>query len=243
MRTANPTLSDKAFMGLPTTGEHMTLDGAVNKTIILVVLGFLSAAFTWQLTYSMPEVVLPGLIVSVIVGFVLAIVTVFKKEWSPYTAPVYALVEGVVLGALSAFAELMFPGIVIQAIAVTFGILFALLFIYKTRIIKVTQNFRLGVFAATGGIALIYLVNFGMSFFGSGIPLIHSSGTWGIIFSLVVVVIASMNLVLDFDFIERASQSNVPKYMEWYGAFGLMVTLVWLYIEVLRLLMKMRSRN
>jgi uncharacterized YccA/Bax inhibitor family protein len=176
-------------------------------------------------------------------GFVMVLITVFKKEWSMVTTPIYALLEGLFLGGISAIFEAQYPGIVIQAIALTFGTMFCLLVAYTSRLIKVTQNFRLGIAAATGGIFLIYLVSFGLSFFGINIPYIHESGLVGIGFSLFVVVIAALNLVLDFDFIENGAERGAPKYMEWYGAFGLMVTLVWLYIEILRLLSKLRSRN
>jgi len=185
----------------------------------------------------------PGIAwVGAIGGLILAIATIMKKQWAPITAPIYAGLEGLFIGGISAFFELNYPGIVMQAIMLTFGTLAALLVVYKSGLISVTQNFRMGVAAATGGIFLIYMASFIMSFFGAGIPLIHSSGMFGIGFSLVVIVIAALNLVLDFDFIERGSQMGVPKYMEWYGAFALIVTLIWLYIEILRLLSKLRGR-
>jgi uncharacterized YccA/Bax inhibitor family protein len=175
-------------------------------------------------------------------GFITAMVTIFKKTWSPVTAPLYALLEGLVLGAISALLEKVYPGIAIQAVGLTFGVLFCLLFAYSSRMIRVTAKFRLGVVAATGAIAVTYLVDMVLHFFGIQIPFIHQSGFWGIAFSVVVVIIASLNLVLDFDFIESGTQSGAPKYMEWYGAFGLMVTLIWLYLEILRLLSKLRDR-
>jgi uncharacterized YccA/Bax inhibitor family protein len=169
-------------------------------------------------------------------------VTVFKKEWSPVTSPVYALLEGVFLGAVSALFEKSYPGIVMQAVGLTFGVLFCLLAVYKSGIIKVTERFKLGVVAATGGIALFYLASIVAGFFGVRFSFIYGGGVLGIGFSLFVVAIASLNLVLDFDFIEKGSQRQIPKYMEWYGAFGLMVTLVWLYLEILRLLAKLQRR-
>jgi len=169
-------------------------------------------------------------------------VTVFKKEWSPVTAPMYALVEGFFLGAISAVFEARFPGIVFQAVLLTFGTLFALLVAYRSGLIKVTENFKLGVVAATGGIALLYLASFVLGFFNINVPVIHEASGWGIAFSLFVVVVAALNLVLDFDFIENGAAARAPKYMEWYGAFGLMVTLVWLYVEFLRLLSKIQQR-
>jgi uncharacterized YccA/Bax inhibitor family protein len=189
-----------------------------------------------------PSTLYPYLIVCVIGGLVVGLITVFKKEWSPITAPLYCVLEGLFLGIISAIFEQMFPGIVLQAVLLTFGTLATLLLAYKTGLIKATENFKLGVTAATGGIMMIYLINFVMSFFGSGIPYIHESGTFGILFSLFVVVIAALNLVLDFDFIENGVEQKAPKYMEWYAAFGLLVTLIWLYLEILRLLAKMRSR-
>jgi uncharacterized YccA/Bax inhibitor family protein len=176
-------------------------------------------------------------------GFICAIVTVFKKEWSPVTAPLYALLEGLALGGFSAIFEMRYPGIGIQAVGLTFGTLFALLVVYRSGMIRVTQKFRLGVFAATGGIALFYILEMVLGFFGVQFTSINGSGAIGIGFSLIVVGIAALNLVLDFDFIEQGVQHGAPRYMEWYGAFGIMVTLVWLYIEILRLLSKMRSRN
>ena len=215
--------------------ERMTLDGAVNKTAILLSLCFGGAFIGW----NMPALALPGLII----GTILAFVTIFRNPAKAgTTAPFYAGFEGIALGGITVFAEAQYPGIGIQAIGLTFVILASLLFCYKRVIIKPTDNFRLMIFSATMGIALLYLVSFIMSFFGSGIGFIHSNGMFGIGFSLFVVGIAALNLVLDFDFIEEGAEQGLPKYMEWYGAFSLMVTLVWLYIEILRLLMKLRSR-
>jgi len=215
--------------------ERMTLDGAVNKTAILLALCFAGAFAGW----NVPALAMPGLII----GTILAFVTIFRSPAKAgSTAPFYAAFEGMALGGITVFAEMQYPGIGIQAIGLTFGILASLLFCYKSGIIKPTENFRLMIFSATMGIALLYLVSFIMSFFGSGIGFIHSNGLFGIGFSLFVVSIAALNLVLDFDFIEEGAERGLPKYMEWYGAFSLMVTLVWLYIEILRLLMKLRSR-
>ena len=180
---------------------------------------------------------------SVIGGFIVAIATSFKKTWAPITTPVYAALEGVALGGISVIFESQYPGIVSQAVFLTFGTLAALLLAYRSGLVRATENFKLGIFAATGGIALLYLASFVLGFFGMSVPLIHSSGTWGILFSLFVVVIAALNLVLDFDFIETGVERGAPKYMEWYGAFGLLVTLVWLYLEILRLLAKLQSRR
>ena len=255
MRSGNPALKDNTFLDLGSgtlvqgDAGAMTLNGAVNKTAILLVLTLAGAMFTWaQFSAAMaagnPGAVMPYVWGGAIGGFIVALVTVFKKQWAPVTAPLYAALEGLFLGAVSAMFELRFPGIVMQAVGLTFGTLAALLMAYHSGLIKATENFKLGVFAATGGIALLYLVNIGMRAFGfGGMGFIHDSGLIGIAFSGFVVVIAALNLVLDFDFIESGVEAGAPKYMEWYGAFGLMVTLVWLYIEFLRLLAKLQSRD
>ena len=253
MKTANPALSEKTFQDLPGTGygsaidvtNRMTLSGTVNKTGILLICAFASAAWTWQRftqTHD-PADVAPLLLVGALGGFICAMVTIFKKEWSPITAPIYALLEGLLLGGLSAIFDVRYPGIAIQAVGLTFGTLFVLLLAYKSGLIKVTQKFRLGVIAATGGIMVFYLLQMVLGFFGVQFLTVNGSGPIGIAFSLFVVAIAALNLVLDFDFIEQGVNYGAPKYMEWYGAFGLMVTLVWLYLEILRLLSKLRSRN
>ena len=246
MRTSNPTLSEETFhVDQPVAGSQaMTISGTVNKTGILVCVLWVAAIITWEKTFAAenPASLYPWMIGGAIAGFVIAMITVFKKTAAPYTAPLYAVVEGLVLGVLSAFFEMQFPGIVFQAVLLTFGVLFALLFAYKTKVIKATENFKLGVAAATGGIFLVYVLSMVLGIFGVSIPLIHESGPIGILFSLFVVVIAALNLVLDFDFIENGAARGAPKYLEWYAAFGLLVTLVWLYIEILRLLAKLRGR-
>lgn len=243
MRSGNPALNDKTFTGLARTGKVMTLGGTVNKTALLLALLMITALYTWGTFFETrdPAVIKPFIWGGLIGGMVLALITVFKKAWAPVTAPLYALAEGFAIGGISAFYEAQFEGIVIQAASLTFATLFALLMAYKTGLIKATENFKLGVVAATGAIFLIYLVNFVLSFFDMPIGFIHESGTLGIIFSLVVVTVAALNLVLDFDFIESGVEQGAPKYMEWYGAFGLVVTLVWLYLEMLRLLSKLKS--
>jgi uncharacterized YccA/Bax inhibitor family protein len=191
-----------------------------------------------------PSTVSLQLIVGLLGGMIFAFITIFKKEWSPVTAPIYALLEGMALGGISAMMNHYYPGIAFQAVSLTFGTLFVMLFLYRSGIIKVTDKFRIGIIAATGGICLFYFASmllsfFHINFFGS----VWGSGVVGIGFSLFVVAIAALNLVLDFDFIEQGVNAGVPKFMEWYGGFGIMVTLVWLYIEILRLLAKTRSRN
>ncbi|MFH1458779.1 MAG: Bax inhibitor-1/YccA family protein [Candidatus Omnitrophota bacterium] len=240
MRTSNPALRSDVFSNVGSYGstEVMTIQGTTNKSFALLFIILISASWIWSEPQKLMPLFWPAMIGSVI----MAILTIFKKEWAQVTAPIYAVFEGVLLGGISAFFEKTYPGIVIQAVGLTFGTLFSLLFVYKTRLIKVTDNFRLGVFAAIGGIAVYYFISMILSFFKIQIPLIYDSGPLGIGFSLFVVVIAALNLVLDFDFIEKGVQSGAPKYMEWYGAFGLMVTLVWLYLEILRLLAKTRRR-
>ena len=238
MRTGNPALRSDVFTKIRSQdpANVMSIEGTVNKTFVLLFLVFFSASLVWR----NPIPFMPFLWPLVFLGFIIAMVTIFKKEWSGFTSPVYAIVEGLFLGGISVMMERSYPGIVIQAVALTFGTLLCMLVAYKTGLIQVTNNFRLGVFAATGGIALIYFVSIMGSFFGLRVPFIHEAGLVGIGFSLFVVTIAALNLVLDF--IEKGAQFGAPKYMEWYGAFGLMVTLIWLYIEILRLLAKTRRR-
>jgi uncharacterized YccA/Bax inhibitor family protein len=246
LRTSNPALNDKAFQGAGIgTGEAMTLNGTVNKTGFLLICVVATAAWTWNLfLHSQDTSMALGLAMAGgIGGFIVAMVTVFKKTWSPVTAPVYALLEGLVLGGVSAMFEAKYHGIAIQAVSLTFGTLLALLLAYRSGLIPVTRNFRLGVVAATGGIALFYIATLILGFFGIHFTSVYGAGPMGIAFSVFVVIVASLNLVLDFDFIETGVRVGAPKYMEWYAAFGLMVTLIWLYFEILRLLSKLRDRN
>ncbi|MEE8424609.1 MAG: Bax inhibitor-1/YccA family protein [Elusimicrobiota bacterium] len=247
MRSGNPTLNEKTFIDVPpvASSQAMTINGTVNRTAILLGLVLIPACYVWNQFFASAGQAPVGVYIGIgaIGGLVLAMVTIFKKTWAPITAPMYAVFEGLFLGAISATMEARFPGIVIQAVGLTFGTLFGLLFAYKSGFIRATENFKLGVVAATGGIFLVYMVSFVMSFFGTRIPFIHESGLIGIGFSAFVVVIAAMNLVLDFDFIENGAERGAPKYMEWFAAFGLMVTLIWLYIEILHLLAKLRGRR
>jgi len=252
MRSGNPTLStntftDPAIRTVSAQGNTMTIMGTVHKTSILLALTFIGAIFTW--TTIMNQIATgtaPGMgwmALGGIGGFVLAMITVFKKTAAPITAPIYAVFEGLLLGSISALIETRYPGIVTQAILGTFGVFATMLLLYKFRIVQATERFKLGVLAATGGIALVYMISFVLSFFGTTIPYIHESGKIGIIFSLVTVGIASLNLVLDLDLIEQGERAEAPKFMEWYGAFALLVTLIWLYFEILRLLTKLNSRK
>ena len=246
MRTSNPALNERAFQGeRAVLGDTMTLQGTVNKTGVLLICVIATAAWTWNLflhSHS-PQTVMPLALLGGIGGLIVAMVTIFKKQWAGITAPIYALLEGLVLGSISAILEVRFPGIAIQAVSLTFGTLVILLLAYRSGLIAVTEKFRLGIIAATGGIALFYIVEIVLGFFGIHFTAINGSGVIGIGFSVFVVIIAALNLVLDFDFIETGVRVGAPKYMEWYGAFGLMVTLIWLYFEILRLLSKLRSRE
>ena len=236
-RSGNPVFGDKFNQSQGFVGsERMTLDGTVNKTGVLLGLCFFGAIISWNIPN--PLLIVGG----ALIGFALAMYTSFVPRNAGITAPIYAFLEGLFLGGISLVLEMQYPGIAIQAVGLTFGTLASLLFFYKSGLIKPTENYRLMIFSAIFGIMILYLVNFVMSFFGAGIGFIHSNGIFGIGFSLFVVGVAALSLVLDFDFIEQGAENSLPKYMEWYGAFSLMVTLIWLYLEILRLLAKLRSR-
>ena len=254
MKTSNPALGKNTFSSftqsqyggnLIDAASRMTLSGTVNKTGILLLCTIATAAWTWNSFMQTHDLGFagPALMLGALGGFVFAMITTFKREWSPVTAPIYALLEGLVLGGLSAVLELRYPGIAMQAVALTFGTLMVLLLAYKSGLIHVTQKFRLGVVAATGGIMVFYLIEMVLGFFGIHFNTINGSGPIGIGISLFIVAIAALNLVLDFDFVQQGVACGAPKYMEWYAGFGILVTLVWLYIEILNLLSKMRSRN
>jgi len=243
MRSGNPVLSNSTFTDVSQRGysRPMTLTGVINRSILLLLLVAGTAAGVWTYSNSHPSAIYPMVMVGTLGGFVVAMVTTFKRDWAPFTAPVYAVLQGVFIGGISLVMEQRFPGLVLQAVLLTFGVMFALLAAYQSRIIRPSETFKSVIVGATFGIVVVYLVSMVLQlFFHTGIPLIHDSGPVGIIFSLVVVGIAALNLVLDFDFIENGVASGAPKWMEWYAAFSLTVTLVWLYIEVLRLLAKMR---
>lgn len=247
MQTSNPALSDNILGHFDQyrtreASTSMTVQGTALKGFVLLTLLLLTAAWAWDQTSQdvMPQGLMIG---SLIGGFVLAMITTFKPMWAAWTAPVYAAVEGVFLGSLSQVIEMRYPGIAIQAVALTGGVTFMMLFVYVTGIIRVTGQLAAVVTAATGGIALVYLGSIIASMFGYNFTLIHGSGGFSIAFSVFVVGLAAFNLLLDFDQIERWSRGGVPKAMEWYGAFALMVTLVWLYLEVLRLLRKLQDRR
>ena len=238
LRSGNPVLSKSTFINNGSISEKMTINGTVNKTAISLLLLVGTGYITFT---SINPVILIGCGIG---GFIVAIITVFKKEWAPITVPIYAILEGGALGGISYMYNSLYDGIVTNAIFLTIGILLSLLTAYRSGYIKPTENFKLGIFAATGGIAIVYLINFVMGFFGSsmGIMQIDNASPMSIGFSVVVVIIAALNLVLDFDFIEEGAEKGAPKYMEWYGAFGLLVTLIWLYLEILRMLAKFRNK-
>ena len=250
MKSNNPTLSPKILeqFGPPrpsqvSAGEAMTVEGIINKAAFLLLLVVVPATWVWsQVMRGGVDTAMPWMVGGVLGGFATALVTIFKKEWAPVTAPIYAALEGLAIGGLSALLEAQYHGIVLQAVGLTFSVMVAMLVAYRTGLIKVTDKFRMMVVAATGAIALMYVVTLVLAFFGTTVPFIHESGTAGIIVSLVIVAVAALNLALDFDFIEQAAGVGAPKYVEWYAAFGLMVTLIWLYLEILRLLGKVRRR-
>lgn len=243
-RSSNPALKPSAFEGQIATGEVMTIQGTVNKTGVLLVFLVAAAAWTWGLAHSeTPEAAFPWMMGGVFGGLVAAFVTIFKKNWAPFMAPAYAALEGLALGGISALLDKAYHGIALQAVGLTCGTLFVLLLAYKTGVVRATRGFKLGIVIATGGIAVLYLFELVANWlFHFQVPYINGSGPIGIGFSVFVVIIAALNLIIDFDMIETGAQMGAPKYMEWYGAFGIMVTLVWLYLEILRLLGKMRQR-
>ena len=236
LRSGNPTLNAKTFTNFDmTSGLSMSISGTVQKTAFSLILLMTASLFTWNLPAGDPRS--GGLMIfGMLGGFILALITIFKQHLGKYTVPAYSIFQGLALGGISKFFETMYPGIVMQAVMLTFGTLGALLLAYVSGLIKPTENFKLGIIAATGGIAFVYLISWVLSWFSVSVPLIHSNSNMGILFSIGVVIIAALNLVLDFDFIEEGAERGAPKYMEWYGAFGLMVTLIWLYLEILRLL-------
>ena len=239
LRSGNPVLSKSTFTTTTNVTDTMTIEGTVNKTMISLFLLVGTGYFTFDV---MNPILLIGCAIG---GLIIALITMFKKHWAPVTVPIYAVLEGGLLGGVSFMYNSMYEGIVTNAIFLTLGILISLLIAYRSGLIKPTENFKLGIAAATGGIAIVYLINFVMGFFGSsmGVMNIENASLMSVGFSLLVVVIAALNLILDFDFIEEGAEKGAPKYMEWYGAFGLLVTLIWLYLEILRLLAKLNSRK
>lgn len=262
METSNPVLSNKVLQNYAhDPANAMTVNGAVNKTLILLVLMLIPAFWAWtkiagmygasvngdelmmqQAAASIKQLSIWGIVAGV-GGFIISLVLIFgNKAWAPVLAPAYALCQGLLIGGISALYEMQFPGIVMNAAGLTIATLLCLLAAYKMGWIKATRGFALGIMIATGAIGVVYLIDIIAGLFGHPMPMIHSNGMLGIGFSLFVVGIAALNLILDFDFFEKGAQQSLPKHMEWYAAFGLMVTLIWLYLEILRLLSKLRSR-
>ena len=256
---SNPALNDSTFdlSYDAAPRDIMTMNGTIAKSLMLVGILGLAASFSWAMTTSggvfNASAAMPWILGGAIGGLVLALITIFAPKASPLTAPVYALAQGLFLGAISAMYEATygvgvngsatpFSGIVVQAAGLTICVLGVMLVLYATRIIKVTAKLRAGIIAATGAVFLFYMVSIVMSLFGISMPFLDSPSPLGIGISLVIVGIAAFNLLLDFDLIERGVQRQAPKYMEWYAGFALLVTLVWLYLEILRLLSKLRSR-
>jgi uncharacterized YccA/Bax inhibitor family protein len=247
-KSGNPTLTDKIFTRnlQEESAGVMTAKGAITKFGFLFLMVLAGAAFTWNSFYQGVNI-MPWMWGSLIGGFVVALILVFKPRWSPYLAPAYGLLEGVFVGAVSAIYNFAFaktaPNLIMQAVGLTFGVVIAMFLLYNFRVIKATQRFKSIVFTATAGIMLFYGLALILRMFGIQMPLIHESGLLGIGLSVFIVAIAALNLILDFDQIENGAAMGAPKYMEWYCAFGLLVTVVWLYLEILRLLSKLQSRN
>lgn len=238
---ANPAFWDKTYLGLESDNSVMTVEWSIQKSFILIWLTIMSAILTWM--YLPLELSMTYYIPLIIVTFIMALVIIFMKKSAPYLSPVYAVLEWVLLWAISMVYEAALPWIVMQSVWLTFAIFLTMLWLYASKIIVVTQKFRMWVVAATGAIALIYIASLVGSLTGwYNVPYIHESGPIGIWISILIVWIAAFNLALDFDIIEKWAEEKAPKYMEWYAWFGLLVTLIWLYLEVLRLLSKIRSR-
>ncbi len=247
LRSSNPAMTDRIFekAGIAAAGSNtMTINGTISKIGLMLLIVIAAAAYTWNMVIGAD----PGragtlALVGAIGGFIMALVTIFRPQSSAITAPIYAILEGLFLGAISAIVNNMYPGVAFQAVLLTIGTLFTMLFLYRSGRIRATPRFRRGVMMATGAVFFAYLISWILGMFGMPVGFMHSSGPMGILINLVIIVIAALNLIMDFDFIEKGSQMGAPKYMEWYGAFGLLVTLIWLYIEFLRLLSRFAGRN
>lgn len=247
VRSGNPGLTDSTFANQPrpvSLDERMTLQGTINKSFLLLVVLLAGAFWPWSqyLATGDAAVVSSSVMIGAIGGLIVAVVISFKATMAPYLAVPYAALEGLAVGGFSALLERRYPGIAIQAVGLTFGVLATLLVAYKLRLIRATERFRAIVIGATGAIALVYVLSMVLSLFHVTVPILNDATPLGIIVSLVIVGVAAMNLVLDFDLIESGVARGAPRYMEWYSAFGLLVTLVWMYLEILRLLSKTRRQ-
>lgn len=247
MRSSNPVMTGRIYEkagGLSAGASVMSIHGTINKIGIMLLLVIAAAAYTWKMVMGANPAPAGTLaIIGAIGGLIMALVTVFRPQSSAITAPIYAILEGLFLGAISAIINAAYPGVAFQAVLLTIGTLFTMLFLYRSGRIRATPRFRRGVMMATGAVFFAYMISWIMSLFGMPMGFMHSSGPLGILINLAIIVIAALNLIMDFDFIEKGSQMGAPKYMEWYGAFGLMVTLIWLYIEFLRLLSRFAGRD
>lgn len=242
-RSSNPAFRSEYFQSTAAAGQVMTVQGTINKIAFLMLLLIASGSFTWKMALEQNMAAVQSLMyLGIFGGLITALFTVFSPRNARFSAPIYAVFEGLALGGLSGFFNMAYPGIVFNAVMLTLATLFGMLFLYKTEIVKPTERFKAGVMSATMGVCFAYLFSFILSMFGLASP-IHATGGVGIIISLVVVVIAALNLILDFDMIVKGADSGAPEHMEWYGAFGLLVTLVWLYLELLRLLASLQRRD
>lgn len=253
-KSSNPVFAKDIFnqSATRTSDEVMTVNGTVNKTGLMLLIVVFAATFTWRKFFGAMDPAIPGampagiagwMIGGAIGGLITALITVFSPRRAALTAPIYAVFEGLFLGAVSAMFEAMYPGLVMRAISLTFGVFAVMLMLYRSGTIRATEKFRTIIFAATGGIALVYLGSFIAGLFGVNVSFLHGNSLLSIGISLFIVVVAALNFILDFDMIDKGAAARAPKYMEWYGAFGLMVTLIWLYMEMLRLLSKISSRD
>lgn len=245
-RSSNPVMSSRIFdrsISEASTSGTMTINGTITKVAIMTLLLVAAASYTWSMVLNDPGRVTTFVMIGAIGGLVTALITAFNPKASGISAPIYAILQGLFLGAISAMINQQYQGIPFQAVLLTIGTLFTMLFLFRSGKLRATPKFRKGVMMATGGVFFAYLISWILSMFGLSVGFMHSSGPLGILINLVIIGVAAFNLILDFDFIERGEQAQAPRYMEWYGAFGLMVTLIWLYIEFLRLLSRFASRN
>jgi uncharacterized YccA/Bax inhibitor family protein len=253
-KSSNPVFGKNIFNQSAVGAQDgvMTVNGTINKTGLMFLIVIFAAAFTWRKFFGaidpanpmvMPDGIMLWTMVGAIGGLITALITTFSPRRAAMTAPIYAVFEGLFLGAISAMFEARFPGLVMRAVSLTFGVFFIMLLLYRSGTVRVTDKFRTIIIAATGGIALVYLISFVVGMFGVNVSFLHDSSPLSIGISLFVVAIAALNLILDFDMITQGANARAPKYMEWFGAFGLMVTLIWLYLEMLRLLSKLASNR
>lgn len=253
-KSSNPVFAKADYSAYSASQGVMTMQGTMNKSILLLLLVIVSASVTWNMVFQGNTSVMGLMMGGFFIGLIFALITIFKRDWAHITAPIYAIAQGLFLGGLSAFIEASFlttetgaatgnSGIVMKAVALTFGVFLLMFLLYRNKIIKPTQKFMMGVVSATGAIALMYFIHIILSLFGGGLPFLYNGGPLSILISLAIVTVAALNLILDFKFIEDGVKNGAPQKMEWFASFGLMVTLIWLYIEILRLLSMLANRN